>query len=80
MAIVNSTTPRFGPRWPPVLETRSIKNSLTSLAQSGIWAAGIFFRSVGELMDGKIPINLHLPHLLSCLFNPRTILVDRTFP
>src|SRR5215471_19678109 len=30
--MVNSTTPRFGPRWPPFLETASIRNALISPA------------------------------------------------
>src|SRR5215469_5626079 len=32
--MVNSTTPRFGPRWPPFRETASIRNSLISLAST----------------------------------------------
>src|SRR5436853_1579384 len=34
-AIVNSTTPRFGPRWPPVCDKMRINSSRTSCASCG---------------------------------------------
>ncbi|CPU66084.1 Uncharacterised protein [Mycobacteroides abscessus] len=34
IAMVSSTTPRFGPRWPPVRETESTRNARISAASS----------------------------------------------
>ena len=59
-AIVNSTTPRFGPKCPPVFETLEIKNSLISRARAGNCAAESFFKSWGELIEFKRPIEIFL--------------------
>ena len=47
MARVSSTTPRLGPRCPPVWLTCSIKNARISSASSGICSAGSALRSPG---------------------------------
>src|ERR1700736_3236877 len=47
-AIVNSTTPRFGPRWPPVWERTRINSSRTSCASSGRSCSRRAFMSAGE--------------------------------
>ncbi len=54
-AMVSSTTPRFGPRWPPVWETLPIRNSLTSAASCSSCASDNLLRSCGLRMVSKIP-------------------------
>src|SRR5664279_4338400 len=51
--MVSSTTPRLGPRWPPVLETESTKNARISSASNGIWSADNALRSSGPLIDSS---------------------------
>src|SRR3954467_13356772 len=46
-AMVSSTTPRFGPRWPPVLETSVTRKVRISSARSGSWVAGSALSAVG---------------------------------
>src|SRR6478752_1345127 len=53
--MVSSTTPRFGPRWPPVWETLPIRNSLTSAASCSSCASDNLLRSCGLRMVSKIP-------------------------
>src|SRR6516165_4938892 len=52
--MVSSTTPRFGPRWPLVLDTVSIRTSRISLARAGSWSGVSAFRSRGLAMDSSI--------------------------
>src|SRR5215468_1160898 len=47
-AIVNSTTPRFGPRWPPVCERTLIRSSRTSCASCGRSCSRSALMSAGE--------------------------------
>src|ERR1041385_1389324 len=47
-AMVSSTTPRFGPRWPPVCESTLINSSRTSCASCGRLSSGNAFTSAGE--------------------------------
>src|SRR5207247_2760528 len=47
-AIVNSTTPRFGPRWPPVCERTLISSSRTSCASCGRSCSRSALISTGE--------------------------------
>src|SRR6266496_2844431 len=47
-AIVNSTTPRFGPRWPPVWERTLISSSRTSCASWGRSCSRSALISAGE--------------------------------
>ena len=50
MAIVNSTTPKFGPKWPPDFETCSIKKLLISLASCATSPSFKRLTSAGELI------------------------------
>ena len=54
-AMVSSTTPRLGPRWPPVLETESTRNERISSASWPSWAAGSALRSAGPEIDSSRP-------------------------
>src|SRR3954470_5996884 len=45
--MVSSTTPRFGPRWPPVLETSVTRKVRISSARAGSWVAGSALSAVG---------------------------------
>src|SRR5438552_6958507 len=47
-AIVSSTTPRFGPRWPPVCESTLISSSRTSCASCGRSSSRSALMSAGE--------------------------------
>src|ERR1043166_1259856 len=47
-AIVSSTTPRFGPRWPPVWERTLINSSRTSCASCGRSCSSSALMSAGE--------------------------------
>src|SRR4029077_333025 len=47
-AIVNSVTPRFGPRWPPVCERTLISSSRTSCASCGRSCSRSALMSAGE--------------------------------
>src|SRR4051794_32859603 len=49
--MVSSTTPRFGPRCPPVRATASIRNSRISVASTPSWAASSVLRSAGVPID-----------------------------
>src|SRR6476469_3411906 len=60
-AMVSSTTPRLGPRWPPVLETDSTRKSLISWARLGSWAGVSALRSAGPLMVSSSPTRAVLP-------------------
>src|SRR5437764_982101 len=51
MAIDSSTTPRFGPRCPPVLATASTRKARISAASSGSAAASRALRSSGDEID-----------------------------
>src|SRR6266513_2580359 len=51
--MVNSTTPRFGPRWPPVCESTLISSSRTSWASCGRSSSLTALMSAGE----RIPSN-----------------------
>src|SRR6266513_2253999 len=51
--MVNSTTPRFGPRWPPVCESTLINSSRTSSASCGRSCSLSALMSAGE----RIPSN-----------------------
>ena len=48
--MVSSTTPRFGPRWPPVLETASTRKSRISAARRFSWSWLSSLMSSGPLM------------------------------
>src|SRR6476469_10160001 len=52
-AMVNSTTPRFGPRWPPVCDNTLISSSRTSCASCGRSSSFSALMSAGE----RIPSN-----------------------
>src|SRR5260370_19493879 len=47
-AMVNSTTPRFGPRWPPVCESTLISSARTSCASCGKSCSRSVLISAGE--------------------------------
>src|SRR5699024_3594878 len=57
-AIVSSTTPRLGPKCPPVAETFSIKNSRIPCASCSSLPSSSNFRSAGEELFSRIPIEL----------------------
>src|SRR5215471_7589288 len=52
-AIVNSTTPRFGPRCPPVCERTLIRSSRTSCASCGRSCSCSALMSAGELIPSS---------------------------
>src|SRR6266568_8426190 len=52
-AIVSSTTPRFGPRWPPVCESTLISSSRTSCASCGKSCSRSVLISAGERMPSS---------------------------
>src|SRR5438552_4838718 len=52
-AIVNSTTPRFGPRWPPVWERTLISSSRTSCASCGRSCSRRALMSTGERIPSR---------------------------
>src|SRR5699024_1656437 len=52
-AMVISTTPRLGPRCPPVWEQESTRNSLIPCASSGSRSAGSLLRDSGLCMDSN---------------------------
>ena len=52
-AMVSSTTPRLGPRWPPVLETASTRKVRISSARAGSWSAGSALRSSGPSIESS---------------------------
>src|SRR6266446_322481 len=51
--MVSSTTPRFGPRCPPVCESTLISSSRTSCASCGRLSSGSAFTSSGERMPSS---------------------------
>src|SRR6476661_4152115 len=53
--MVSSTTPRLGPRWPPVRDTDSTRNVRISSARGAIEVAGSALRSAGLLMVSSSP-------------------------
>src|SRR5438067_8321690 len=55
-AIVSSTTPRFGPRCPPVWERTSISSSRTSCASCGRACSRSVLTSAGERMPSSIRV------------------------
>src|SRR4051794_12178746 len=54
-AMVSSTTPRFGPRWPPVRATELTRCSLISPANAGSCEGGSRLTSAGEEIDDSSP-------------------------
>src|SRR3954447_12662544 len=53
--MVSSTTPRFGPRWPPVRATELTRCSLISPASAGSWERRSRLTSAGEEIDDSSP-------------------------
>ena len=51
--MVSSTTPRFGPRWPPVWLRVSMSVWRIFSASSGSFSSGRALRSAGEVMAGS---------------------------
>src|SRR5271165_5800748 len=47
-AMVNSTTPRFGPRWPPFFESLVISSCRISSASCNSWGGVSFFTCAGS--------------------------------
>src|SRR5437764_5583788 len=70
-AMVSSTTPRLGPRWPLVLDTTSMRMSRISEASSGSCSGLSFFRSWGPLIDSR-RANCLLPRTTARRF-PRSL-------
>src|SRR5207248_2781333 len=70
-AMVSSTTPRLGPRWPLVLDTTSMRTSRISAASSGSCSGLSFFRSWGPLIDSR-RANCLLPRTTARRF-PRSL-------
>ncbi len=60
MAMVSSTTPRFGPRWPPVRETSAMRCARISAASSGTCSGDSALTSLGE----RIPVSNVMPRSL----------------
>src|SRR4051794_8475053 len=56
MAMVSSTTPRLGPRCPPVRLQVSTRKSRISLPSWSSWASERLRRSRGDAMDSRMPI------------------------
>src|SRR4029453_2878778 len=52
-AMVNSTTPRLGPRWPPVCERTLISSSRTSCASCGRSCSRSALMSAGERIPSR---------------------------
>ena len=61
MAMVSSTTPRFGPRCPPVRETSSTRKRRISSARAGIWSGRRDRRSSGPSMRSSRLTGAYLP-------------------
>src|SRR5690349_14448729 len=64
-ATVSSTTPRLGPRWPPVLATACTRNSRISWDSSPSCASDSAFRSRGCRMLSRI-VTLGPPSVPCC--------------
>src|SRR5205085_11414125 len=52
--MVSSTTPRFGPRWPPVCDSTLISSSRTSCASCGSSSSFSSLMSAGERIPSSI--------------------------
>ena len=70
IASVSSTTPRFGPRCPPVRETFSIRNARISAASCSSCSRLRASRSRGPEMDGRSDIRLPLRSSKPCAGRP----------
>src|SRR5207244_1253367 len=84
--MVSSTTPRFGPKCPPVCESTRINSSRTSCASCGRSCSRSAFMSAGEWMPSSnrcggvaVVVSEESDFVIGCFFHFGRLVVDLGF-